>query len=86
MLLAYTGAEWTEKKYLTQDEWKGIGKDQTSLGIPFSNLPYLIHDELKLSESKAIMHYIINISSKKELLGKNLKDEAMVGNLLSVFA
>ena len=31
------------------------------------------------------MHYIINISAKKELLGKGLKDEAKVGNLVSVF-
>jgi hypothetical protein len=31
------------------------------------------------------MNYIINISGKKELLGKNLKDEAKVGNLVSVF-
>lgn len=85
LLLAYTGANWTDKKYLSQDQWKGIGKDQTSLAIPFPNLPYLIHDDLKLSESKAIMHYIINISGKKELLGKDIKDEAKVGNLVSVF-
>lgn len=49
LLLAYTAANWTDKKYLSQDEWKGIGKDQASLGLPFPNLPYLIHDELKLS-------------------------------------
>lgn len=71
--------------YFSTDEWKGIGKDLTSLGIPFPNLPYLIHDDLKLSESKAIMHYILNISDKKELLGRDLKDEAIVGNLVSVF-
>jgi hypothetical protein len=31
------------------------------------------------------MKYIINISAKKELFGKDLKDEAKVGNLVSVF-
>ena len=85
LLLAYTGAQWTEKKYFSQDDWKGIGKDQTSLNFPFPNLPYLIHDDFKITESKAIMHYIINISNKKELLGKDIKDEALVSNLVSVF-
>ena len=31
------------------------------------------------------MHYVINISNKKELLGKSLKDEAIVQNIVSVF-
>lgn len=65
LLLAYTGAEWTEKKYFSPNDWKGIGKDQTSLGLTFPNLPYLIHEDFKLTESRAIMNYIINISEKK---------------------
>jgi len=31
------------------------------------------------------MNYIINISDKKELLGKDLKDQATVATLVSVF-
>ena len=49
LLLAYTGLEWTEKKYFSQDEFKGIGKDQTTLGLPFPNLPYLIQGDFKLT-------------------------------------
>jgi len=44
------------------------------LNLPFPNLPYLIDNDLKLTESLAINRFIIGISSKKDLLGKNIKD------------
>ena len=50
----------------------------------FPNVPYLIDGDFKLSESGAIPRYIINKSEKKDLLGKNLQDEARVNELLGV--
>lgn len=57
-----------------------------NLGLPFPNLPYLIDGSYKLTESKAIYHYIIKKSGKVELLGKDLKDKARVESLVSVLA
>ena len=51
----------------------------------FPNLPYLVDGNYKISESLAIVKYIINKSGKKELAGKDLKDQAMVDNLTGVF-
>ena len=51
----------------------------------FPNLPYLVDGNYKISESLAIAKYIINKSGKKELAGKDLKDQAMVDNLTGVF-
>lgn len=58
--------------YATQPEW--FQGDKLTLNLPFPNLPYLIDNDLKLTESLAINRFIIGISSKKDLLGKNLKD------------
>jgi glutathione S-transferase len=48
-LLCYTKADFTEKKYASQDQWKGIGKDQSTLGLSFPNLPYLIQGDFKIT-------------------------------------
>ena len=51
----------------------------------FPNLPYLVDGNYKMSESLAIVKYIVNKSGKKELAGNNLKDQAIVDNLIGVF-
>jgi glutathione S-transferase len=90
LLLAYTKADWTDKKYIKEDEWFGPGKDKMSLNLPLPNLPYLIHDEVKITQSIAITNYIINISGKTELLGKDLKDQTILdclrSNMEDIFA
>lgn len=40
LLLAYTGANWEDVKYVEQDQWHQ--KDKKDLGLDFPNLPYLI--------------------------------------------
>ena len=50
----------------------------------FPNLPYLIDGDFKMSESSAIPRYIINKSDKKDLLGKNIQDQARVDEILGV--
>ena len=51
----------------------------------FPNLPYISDGNFKLSETIAIARYVVNQSDKKELLGKDLKDQAMVDNITGVY-
>ena len=83
LLLAYCGAVWEDVKYVGPEQW--FGKDKQELGFDFPNLPYLIDGDFKLTESSAILRYIPKRFNKPELLGKNLKDEAVVDNILGVF-
>lgn len=54
-LLAYCGAQWEEKMYICgSGEWQ---KEKDTL-FPFSNLPYIIDGEYKLSETYAVHNYI----------------------------
>ena len=82
LLLQYTGANWVDKKYTSPDSW--FGNDKKNMGFSFPNLPYIIEGNLKITESGALRRYIINRSEKKELLGKDMRDQAIVDNLLGV--
>lgn len=62
-LLAYTGLPWEEKTYDQPGEWFAIG-DKDKLGLDFPNLPYIIKDDFKLTESNALANYIIKLSGK----------------------
>ena len=77
LLLAYSGLDWEEKTYKDPSQWFGAG-DKAKLGFDFPNLPYLINGDFKLTESIAIAKYIIRKSEKKDLLGKNVEDEAKI--------
>lgn len=83
LLLSYTGLPWEDKVYLGPENWFGSG-DKSKLGLDFPNLPYLIKGDFKLTESSAIAKYIVKISNKKELLGKNPEDEGRVDMVLSL--
>ena len=82
-LLCRLGAIWEDVKYVGPDQW--FGKDKQELGFAFPNLPYLIDGDLKLTESSAIQRYIPKRYEKRELLGKNLKDEATVDMVMGLF-
>ena len=47
-------------------------------------MPYLIEGDYKLTEADAIVRYIVSRSNKKELMGKNPKDEGKINQLMSV--
>ena len=83
-LLAYTGAQWEDVKYVTRQGW--FDKDKKELGLVFPNLPYLIDGDFKLTESRAINLYIIKKAGKNELLGKTLQDEARVESVIGVYS
>lgn len=81
LLLAYTGADWEDKVYTDKEVW---AKDKKEAGIIFANLPYIAEGDFKIAETKAVVRYIINRSDKKELLGKDAKEQAVVDALLSL--
>lgn len=84
LLLAYTGADWTDVQYTAHEKW--FANDKQTLGFDFPNLPYLIDGDVKITESTAICSYIIESSSKSELLGKNPKERAYILNLVGVIS
>lgn len=54
------------------------------MGLEFPNLPYLIDGDFTLTETDAIIRYIIKRADRADLLGKNIKDEARVTQILGV--
>jgi len=60
---------WTSEKY--------------ALGLDFPNLPYLIDGDLKITESQAILRYVVN-KYGPHLNGKNVEDQARVDMVYSV--
>lgn len=71
-MFAYVGIEFENKLYKNPEEW--FTHDKNSLGLDFTNLPYLIDGDYKITESNAISRYIANISGQTDLLGKSIKD------------
>lgn len=66
-LLAYLGLKYTDKQYITREEW--FENDKKHLGLEFPNLPYYIDENIKLTESSAIAIYLIKKNKRNELLG-----------------
>jgi glutathione S-transferase len=84
LLLSHAGVEFEDQLYTEAPKW--FGEDKVNLGLSFPNIPYLIDGEFNLTESTAIQRYIINRYGKKELLGKDAKDEARVETFISIFS
>lgn len=85
LLLTYTGLDWEDIRYNRDTEKQNwFNKDKQALGIPLANLPYLIDGDFKVTESRAINLYIVLRSGKKELLGKDIKDQARVESVIGV--
>ena len=51
---------------------------------PFVNFPYLIDGDFFLTETAAIPYYLAKKAGKEELLGKGLKDESRVREVMGV--
>ena len=80
-MLFYIGVKFEETIYrcgpapeYSRDEWF---YQKPNMGMPFPNLPYLIDEGVKLSETVAIMRYIC-AKWMPELLGK---DPAVMGTV-----
>lgn len=76
------GLSYNETRYTSPADW--FGKDKQTLGLDFPNLPYLIDGDVKLTESSAILDYVIHKTKQFELLGNN-EDKFKVTLLRSIF-
>jgi glutathione S-transferase len=52
-----------------------------NFGIPFANLPYIIHEGNKIAESNAVFKYIAR-RFKPDLMGKTLADKGLHETIL----
>ena len=82
-LIAVLGLQVKEYNPASMEEW--FGEKKQSLGLPFPNLPYLVDGDFKVSESLAIPLYLCNKAGKPELLGKDIKEQAVVREIEGVF-
>ena len=82
LLLTYTGIEFQEFQFDNQEKWFKETKFQ--IGLDFPNLPFLVDNGFKLTESHAIAKYIINKSGQTDLLGKNSQDEGQVNAVTGI--
>ena len=83
-LVEAIGVPYTEKIYtITQFEDYFV-RDKPNLKTPLPNLPYLVDGDLTITEHDAILRYVAR-KYKPELLGKDLRDEALHENYLAYF-
>ena len=85
----YCGAPYQMKYYEQGDAPDYDKSDWTSkkdnLGLDFPNLPYMIHGDLKLTETVAIMTYIA-AKYKPELLGETPEEKSTVTMVMCFLA
>lgn len=72
-LLEYLQIPYHDKRYTDSNEWV---KDKSALKTNFPNLPYLLDGDKTLTESEAIMIYIVLKAKRADLLG--ITDEEKV--------
>jgi len=83
-LLHFCGVNFTDKRYTqtfneTEMQWDRSDwlNEKNNLGMEFPNLPYLFDEDVKLTETLAIMKYIAK-KWKPELLGRNAAEVGRV--------
>jgi len=76
----YERVDYEQGDDLSREVWLSV---KHSLGLDFPNLPYLIHGNVKLTESLAILRYICSTYGP-ELLGNNPRDAAVAEMIYGV--
>ena len=83
-LLTHLGIPWENKVYpigpapdFDVSEWM---VEKYNLGLDFPNLPYIIDEDFRISETLAIYKYLCH-KFKPEYLGTTLKEQAMAAML-----
>lgn len=82
LLLAYSGVDFKDVRHTDREKW--FSEEKFQLGLDFPNLPYLIDGDYSITESTGIQRYIINRWGQRQLLGKNIQDNAQVDSILSI--
>ena len=79
MLLAYTGTEYEEDEELDAIARESWVEKKFNMGLDFPNLPYYIDDDVKLTQSNAILRYL---GRKNGLYGSNDVDASTIDMLI----
>ncbi|XP_068211607.1 glutathione S-transferase Mu 4-like [Palaemon carinicauda] len=79
LLLKYTETEFVDKRYpvgpapdYDKKEWRS---DKITMGLDFPNLPYYIDDDVRITQSKAILRYL---GWKHDLCGNTAQERARI--------
>ncbi|XP_047488272.1 glutathione S-transferase class-mu 26 kDa isozyme 47-like [Penaeus chinensis] len=79
LLLEFTGTEYEEKLYADgPSEWLS---EKEALGLDFPNLPYYIADDVKLSQSMAIL---LHVGRKHDMCGTTDAERSTIDMLVHV--
>lgn len=78
VLLKYTKTDFKDQVYQVKGEAPNFDKSswtdvKETLGLDFPNLPYLIDQKIKITQSNAILRYI---AEKHDLVGKTPEERA----------
>ena len=86
MLLEYTGLPYSEEKYNAdnRDKWFQEIKPELSKKNPAITLPYLLDGDKVISESDAVVFYILHKSGKLELFGRNADEQVAAATAYGV--
>lgn len=74
-LLEYLKLSYTEVHYASFEEWQ---KDKLSLGLDLPNLPYLLDQNKKITQTWAIQQYLCIKAGRKDLIGSNDDDQVKI--------
>ena len=80
-ILEFAGAEYEIKRYTFDNTQEWFGNDKPNLGLQFPNLPYILHGDVKLTETLAIWRYLCR-QFAPDLLGKTPEEQTTVDELL----
>jgi len=84
LLLTYLNVPFTERRYVAKgkdrEDWN---KEKYTLGLPFPNLPYLCDGDIKVTQSHAIVQYIVR-SYGPYLSGSNTSHQGEVDMIIGV--
>lgn len=83
LTLHYLGVDYEEYNPAGKEAWFA---EKAGMGFDFPNLPFIQVDDFKLTESGAIPRYLALKFGKPEFLGATIEEEAVVNQLLGVFA
>lgn len=84
LLLEYLEVKYTEKRYKDPIEW--FEKDKHALNLDFPNLPYLIEDTKKITETFTIMRYLCIKHNRRDLLGRTDDHDIKLSTLQGVLS
>ena len=75
-LLNVCNIPYEEHVYSQREDWFGQTKDTINLDYP--NLPYIIDGDKNISETLALMHYVVIKGNRKDLLGGSEENHCKV--------